>query len=99
MAEEFPPPDEVQGWSVPSKSGELRRLRRVAESVGLAVTKIPERSCAFHKYGPYMITHPASGYAILASGLHLEDVERWLQVHWRKWEQWQLSERDAGGDE
>ncbi len=80
MTEEAPPPAEVAGWPVPSESGELRRLRRDAESLGLAVTKIPQRSRWFHQYGPYMLTNPWGGYAIVASGLDLEDVETWLQT-------------------
>jgi hypothetical protein len=95
MAEEVPPPAEVQGWPVPSESGELCRLRRNADSLGLAVTKIPERSRWFYQYGPYMLTDPRSGYAIVASGLDLEEVEKWLQAHRHKSEQWWRDERDA----
>ena len=70
------------------ESPELRRLRRVAESLGLAVTKVPQRSRSFHEFGPYMITDPGAGYAIVASGLQLEDVEKWLQAHRHKSGQW-----------
>ena len=81
MAEEVPPPADVEGWPMMSGSGELRRLRRDAESLGLAVTKIPERSRSFYEFGPYMITDPGGGYVILASGLDLEDVEKWLRTY------------------
>ena len=87
MAIEVQPSAEVANWAATNESGQLRRLRRVAERVGLAVTKIPQRSRLFHEYGPYMITHPASKYAIVASGLHLEDVEKWLLGHPHKSEQ------------
>jgi hypothetical protein len=90
MAEKVPPPAEEQGWPVTrSESDELHRLRRDAESLGLAVTKIPERSRLFHEYGPYMLTDPGAGYAIVASGLlHLEDVEKWLRAHRYRSLQW-----------
>ena len=81
-------PAEVQDWTVTNESGELHRLRRHAASLGLAVTKIPHRSRWFHQYGPYMLTNPWGGYAIVASGLHLEDVEPWLEVHRHKSQQW-----------
>ena len=38
-----------------------------------------------------MLTDPGAGYAILASGLHLEDVEKWLLGHLHKSEQWRTS--------
>jgi len=98
MIEEPPPPAEVAGWPVPSESGELDRLRRDAEDVGLAVTKIPERSRWFSPYGPYMLTDPGAGYSILASALHLEDVEKWLRAHRRRSQQWRQDERDVVGE-
>ena len=98
MAEEAPPPAQVQGWPVTSEGGELRRLRRGAESLGLAVTRIPRRSRWFHQYGPYMLTDPWGGYAIVASGLDLESVERWLLAHRHELEQWRRHERDAVGE-
>jgi len=88
MAEKVPPSAEVQGWSEMRETGELDRLRRDAESLGLAVTKIPQRSCSFHEFGPYMLTNPRDGYAIVASGLHLEDVEKWLVAHRHRSQQW-----------
>ena len=89
MAEkEDAPPAEVQGWPLTNESDELRRLRQDADSLGLAVTRIPQRSRWFHQYGPYMLTNPWSGYAIVASGLHLEDVEPWLEAHRHKSQQW-----------
>ncbi len=91
MVEDVPPLADVEGWPVMSESDELRRLRRDAESLGVAVTKIPKRSRSFHEFGPYMLTDPANGYAILASGLHLEDVEKWLIGHRHKSEQWRTS--------
>jgi hypothetical protein len=88
MAEKVPPPAEVQGWPEMRESGELDRLRRDAESLGLAVTKIPWRSRSFHEFGPYMLTNPGDGYAIVASGLELEDVEKWLVAHRHRSQQW-----------
>jgi hypothetical protein len=98
MAEEASPPAEVQGWPGASEGGELRRLRRGAESLGLAVTRIPRRSRWFHQYGPYMLTDPWSGYAIVASGLDLENVEKWLRAHRHESEQWRPDARDAVGE-
>jgi hypothetical protein len=98
MAEEAPPPAEVQGAPVTSEGGELRRLRRGAESLGLAVTRIPRRSRWFHQYGPYMLTDPWGGYAVVASGLDLENVERWLRAHRHESEQWRRDECDAVGE-
>ncbi len=96
--EEVPRPAEVQGWPVTSESGELRRLRRDAESLGLAVTKIPRRSRSFHEFGPYMLTNPRNGYAIVVSGLDLEDVEKWLLAHRHQSQQWRQDERDVVGE-
>jgi hypothetical protein len=96
MVDEVPPLADVEGWPVMSESDELRRLRRDAESLGLAVTKIPQRSRSFHEFGPYMLTDPRAGYAILASGLDLEDVEKWLLSHRHKSEQWRTSGPVAG---
>jgi hypothetical protein len=59
------------------------------------VTKIPERSPWFSEYGPYMLTDPYGGFAIVASGLDLEEVEKWLQAHRRESKQWWRNERDA----
>jgi hypothetical protein len=98
MAEEVLPPVEVEGGPVTSESGKLRRLRRDAESLGLAVTRIPERSSLFYQCGPYTLTHPGGGWAIVASGLDLEDVEKWLQHHRHESVQWRPDERDAVGE-
>ena len=95
MLEEVPPPAEVQGWPETSEMGRLRRLRRDAESLGLAVTRIPQRSRWFYQYGPYMLTNPWRGYVIVASGLDLENVEKWLQAHRHELEQWRRDHRDA----
>jgi hypothetical protein len=82
---------------VPSESGELDRLRRDTEDVGLAVTNIPERSRSFSLYGPYMLTDRVAGYSILASALHLEDVEKWLRAHRQRSHRWRQDERDVVG--
>jgi hypothetical protein len=97
VEEEVSPPAEVQGWPVTSESDELCRLRRDAESLGLAVTKIPQRCRSFHEFGPYMLTKPGAGYAIVASGLELEDVEKWLRAHRHKSVQWRRYERGTLG--
>jgi hypothetical protein len=97
MTEEVPPPAEVEGWPVPGESGELCRLRRDAESLGLAVTKIPERCRSFHEFGPYMLTDPGASYAIVASGLELEDVEKWLRAHRHRSVQWRRYEGGTVG--
>jgi len=98
MNEEVPRPAEVHDWQATGESGVLHRLRRDAESLGLAVTKIPQRAHWFHQYGPYMLTDPWRGYAIVASGLELEDVETWLQTQRHRSQQWRRDERDAVGD-
>ena len=97
MVEEVPRPAEVQGAPMTGESGELRRLRGDAETFGLAVTKVPQRSRWFHQYGPYMLTNPWGGYAIVASGLDLEGVERWLRAHRHGSELWRRDARDAVG--
>ncbi len=71
---------------------------RAAESLGLAVTKIPRRSRSFHEFGPYMLTNPRNGYAIVVSGLDLEDVEKWLLAHRHQSQQWRQDERDVVGE-
>jgi hypothetical protein len=35
-----------------------------------------------------MLTNPRGGYAIVASGLDLEDVEKWLRAHRHKSKHW-----------
>jgi hypothetical protein len=97
MVEEVPRPAEVQGAPMTGDSGELRRLRRDAETFGLAVTKVPQRSRWFRQYGPYMLTNPWGGYAVVASGLDLEGVERWLLAQRHGPEQWRRDARDAVG--
>ena len=97
MIEEVPDPAELQGAPMTSDSGELGRLRRDAETLGLAVTKVPRRSRWFHQYGPYMLTNPWRSYAIVASGLDLESVEQWLRAHRHGSEQWRRDARDAVG--